>query len=119
MLFVSDRSLRPAIGWAAGLGALWIVVAIVRPGTTFHLAPLLVGGAAPLLAALDRAPRPQVVTLAVMSGALSLAITAALAALGAMNGPPLEPFPSPVVEALVLSVAGAVGGAAVGIAIRR
>ncbi len=116
----NEPSLRSAIGWTGALGALWIGVALLRPTTTFHLAPLLVAGAAPVLAALDAPLQSRaVVILAAWSGALSLTATAAVVALGAMDGPSLAPFPSPTLEAIALSVGGAATGAAIGIAIRR
>ena len=45
-----------------------------------------------------------------ISAALSLGTALLLRAIGAMEGPVFEVFPSPLVEAVALTVAGALGG---------
>ncbi len=95
---------------AVGLAGLWVVLAILRPATTFHLAPLIVAGAPSVLT--DTRPARS---FALEQGLLGLAIsgwaTLALLWFGALDGPALRPFTSAIQETIVLALAGAVGGA--------
>lgn len=95
------------------LAGLWVVVALMRPTSTFHLAPFLIAAAPPVLFTLDsdhRADWTAVLLLSVVGMALALAATLAVSILGAMHGPSFEGFSGPVVEAVVFTVIGTVVG---------
>jgi len=111
-----ERGARNAVGWTVALAVVWIVVAIARDGTTFHLAPLLVAAAPPLLASFDHElhlERRDVAILTAIGLAAAGIVIAVLALAGAFTGPSLPPFPSAVVEAITLAGAGALVGGAV------
>jgi hypothetical protein len=113
-----DRGLRRAVGWALGLGVLWLIVVFVRDETTLHLAPLLVAGAPPVLNAFDdsAAMTPRSVVLAATSGfVIAMAATLVLIATGNLDGPTIDPFGSVLVETLVLAVVGAAAGLLIGL----
>jgi hypothetical protein len=111
---IIDRTdIRRALVWGALLAVLWVAVALLRPGTTFHLAPFLVAVAPPVLLVLDEgvsADRASVLRIGVVSTALALGAALLLLAIGAMDGPAFEVFPSPFVEAVAFTAVGAVGG---------
>jgi hypothetical protein len=97
----------------AGVTALWVVLALVRDGTTFHLAPLIVAGALPLMVALDLdqdRSTTALAALAALGGIVALGATAGLAAADAMAGPSLLPFGGAATESVIFSIVGTVGG---------
>ncbi len=99
--------------WGALLAVLWVAVAVLRPGTTFHLAPFLVAAAPPVLLVLDEgaaADRASVVKTGAIAGVLSLVAALLLLTIGAMDGPAFEVFPGPLVETLAFTAVGVVGG---------
>lgn len=104
------------------LAALWVVVAAWRPETTYHLAPLLIAGAAPVAAAAD-VPRHgdvrAIVRAGLLGSSISLATTALLSAAGWLSGPSLLPFGGAATEAVVFSIAGAAGGVVAALVMRR
>jgi hypothetical protein len=102
------RTVRRAAGYAAGLGALWLVVAVSRPETTFHLAPLLVAGVpAPALGIDTPHPdAPALLKISVAGIALALAVTGILASFDSLRGPSLLPFGGAVVESVILAFVG-------------
>ncbi len=114
---LTRADVRGALVWGGFLSVLWIGVALLRPGTTFHLAPLLVAAAPPLLLSLNERSAVDARTVT-MVGATSAAMAAGtaliVAGIGAMEGPAFEPFPTPMIEALVLTVAGAAIGVGFG-----
>lgn len=102
-----------AAAWSLGFAVLWLIVAVARPDSTFHLAPLLIAGVAPVVTAFDdTAPATKrAVSLAAAIGlSLALVTTLILSAAGHLDGGALEPFSDPVVE----SVAGALAGGLIG-----
>ncbi|MEA3503073.1 MAG: hypothetical protein U9R47_09890 [Actinomycetota bacterium] len=110
---IARTDLHRALVWGALLAALWVVVALIRPGTTFHLAPFLVAAAPPVLLVLDEgasADRASVLRIGTFGVALALGTALLLVAVGAMEGPAFEVFPSPLVEAFAFAAVGAVGG---------
>lgn len=110
---IARIDIRRALVWSALLAVLWVVVALLRPATTFHLAPFLVAAAAPVLLVLDEgasADRASVLRIGVISTALALGAAVLLLAIGAMEGPAFEVFPSPLAEAFAFAAVGAVGG---------
>ena len=99
--------------WGVMLAVLWVAVAVLRPATTFHLAPLLVAVTPPVLLVLDEgasADRDSVLRIGAISAALSLGTALPLLAIGAMEGPVFEVFPSPLVEAIAFTAIGGFGG---------
>jgi len=99
--------------WDALLAILWIGVAILRPGTTFHLAPFLVAAAPPVFLTMEGVSaidRRSVFVVGAISAALALGTALIVAALGAMEGPSFEVFPTPMIEALVFTAVGVVLG---------
>ncbi len=103
--------------WGAMFAVLWVAVAILRPATTFHLAPFLIAAAPPVLFVLDEgasADRGSVLRIGVISAALSIGTALVLLAIGAMEGPVFEAFPGPLVEALAFTAVGAVVGIGIG-----
>lgn len=117
MATLQDRKWLRSLLWSGGLGVLWVILAIIRPETTFHLAPLLIAGAPPALYAIDTG-RPQagrVVALGASGIAISLLATALVAVTGSMDGPPFEGFSGPLPEAFILTTVGAVLGTAFGL----
>lgn len=94
---------------AFALAGLWVVLGLVRPTTTFHLAPLFIAGVPTLLTEGLATGR-----LKLERGLVGLAIaglaTLALVRLNALDGPALRPFASAVQETIVLAVVGAMGG---------
>ncbi len=108
---------RRALMWGVMLAVLWVAVAVLRPATTFHLAPFLIASAPPVLLVLDEGAsvdRSSVLRIGAIGAALSLGTALLLLAIGAMEGPVFEAFPSPLVEAFVLTAAGAVVGIGIG-----
>ena len=102
-----------ALVWSVALAGLWVVVALIRPMSTFHLAPFLIAAAPTVLFALDgdrRAEWPTAVRLASGGTALALAATFVVSILGAMQGPPFEGFSGPLVEAVVFTAVGTAVG---------
>lgn len=106
-----DRWAGPA--WTAAVGALWLLLALWRPTTTWHLAPVLLAAAWPWVTGQDlrRGDRSAIGGLlgAGVGGlAAAAAATFALRGLDLLRGPALGWFPDPATEALVLG-----GGATV------
>jgi hypothetical protein len=105
--------LRRALIWSVALAGLWVVVALIRPTSTFHLAPFLIAASPPVLYTLDGGPPTNwatVLRLAAGGMALALAATLLVAVVGAMQGPAFEGFSGPLVEAVVFTVAGTAVG---------
>lgn len=102
---------RP-FGFAIFLAAVWVVAALVRPTSTYHLAPILVAGAAPFVAVSSGVPRRQATWLAAVGLALAVIVAGGLALANALDGPSLLPVGGAVFESVVFAVVGAVAGAA-------
>jgi len=115
---IARTDIRRALVWGALLAVLWVVVALVRPASTFHLAPFLIAAAPPVLLVLDEgasAERASVLRIGAISAALALGATLLLLGIGAMDGPTFELFSSPLVEAVVFTAVGAVSGTGFGL----
>jgi hypothetical protein len=111
-MVVNTHSLeiRRALLLEAALATLWVVMAIVREGVTFHLAPLIVVAAPTLAARTDQEVKPGVTRrLALVGLAGALGVTLLLTVLGRLEGPSLLPFGGAATEAVVFSAVGAVG----------
>jgi len=114
---IARTDTRRALMWGAMFAVLWVAIAILRPATTFHLAPFLIAGAPPVLFVLDEGAstdRASVLRIGAFSAALSIGTALVLLTIGAMEGPVFEAFPSPLVEALALTAAGAIVGIGIG-----
>jgi len=110
---LTRQDLRRALVWGFALAVLWVVVALIWPTSTFHLAPFLIAAAPPTLFALDENNRTDWTTIFRLAGggiAFALAATLVVSALGAMQGPAFEVFSGPFVEAAVFAVVGTVAG---------
>lgn len=105
--------LRRAIMWGVVLAGLWVLVAVARPATTFHLAPLLIAATPPILLVLDDRSSPSqgtVARVALVAAAIAAATTIAVAAAGAMDGPAFGAFGSPLTEAIIFTALGGMFG---------
>jgi len=104
----TQAEIRRALLLALFLAALWAVLAIVRSGVTYHLAPLLVA-AVPALGARAETAAGRVVPqrLAAVGLAGALGVTLLLSALGRLDGPSLLPFGGAATEAVLFSALGA------------
>jgi hypothetical protein len=114
---IARADTRRALLWGALLAVLWVAVALIRPESTFHLAPFLIAAAPPVLLVMDEgasADRASVLQIGAISTALALGATLLLLAIGAMEGPTFELFPSPLVESIVLTAAGTIAGVGFG-----
>lgn len=94
------------------LAVIWLSAATIRPETTYHLAPLLVAGAVPLLSMPGAsAPASRAVAAAALGGAgLALGSTGVLAGLGNLEGPSLLPFGGAAAESILFSLVGSIAG---------
>ncbi len=104
---------RRAVSISLGLAVLWVVVAFLRSGTTFHLAPILVAAALPVAVAYDTRGHTstQQLVLATVGGlAIALVATLILTLADEMTGPSLLPSGGAITEAVVFSLVGAFGG---------
>jgi len=108
--------IRRAAAYTLGLTGLWILVAAWRPEVTYHLAPVLIAGIAPLSLTFDRehaVDRRSILLAGVLGLGISLLTTALLAGLGWLAGPSLLPTGGAAAEAVVFSIFGALIGTAV------
>lgn len=110
---ISRTDPRRALMWGGMLAILWVAVAVLRPATTFHLAPFLIAAAPPVLLVLDEgasADRSSVFRIGAISAAVSVGTALVILAIGAMEGPAFEVFPSPLAETFAFAAAGVFGG---------
>ncbi len=102
------RSTLTAVGWTVLVALVWVLLAAWRPSTTWHLAPVLLGGAAPWVVGQDlrggdRSAIPRVVAAAVAGAAVSALVTWALWSGGLLAGPTVLGFPGPAIEAFTFA----------------
>lgn len=99
---------------------LWVVLAQVSSTTTFHLAPLLVAAAPPVVDASEGTDRTsRLVLLAVLGTVLALIVTGILSGTGSLAGPSLLPTGGAALESVVFSFAGAVVGLIAALVVTR
>ena len=116
---MNDEEMRSGFLTGGLLAAVWAIAAALQPTSTYHLAPILIAGAVPVLGSRSSAPRSRLV-LAAAGGALIAAIGAALlAGFDLLQGPTLLPYGGAFAEALTFTVAGAVGGIVIALALPR
>ena len=106
--------------WTAVVTLVWMVLAVWRPSTTWHLAPLLIAAAWPWVVGQDQSPgdrssRRRVVAAGGAGFATAALTTAALAATGHLQGPTWTGSGSPMVEALLLAATGSLLATAAGL----
>jgi hypothetical protein len=100
-----------AVTTAAFLAAVWLVAAAVRPTSTYHLAPLLVAGSIPAIAAVRSwAGLANATTL---GAALAVGVSLAIGVFDLLRGPTLLPYGGALAESLTFAVVGALGGAVI------
>jgi hypothetical protein len=98
--------LRSAIAWTAGVAAIWILAAVLRPETTLHLGPVFL----PLIPAFLLKGDERALVGVVAGIALGAATITLLSLTGNLDGPPIEPFTSTLTESyVVLAVSGILG----------
>ncbi len=110
---IVGRRVQRGLLYTAGLAAVWLIAAAVRPEVTYHLAPILVAGSLPVAMVLDcdRAPGMKVLVLASGVGFVVAVATAALLAVaGWMEGPPFGAFATAGGESIAGAAFGAVAG---------
>lgn len=101
----------PALRWTAIILLSWVALAAWRPGTTWHLAPVLAAAAAPWLIgqdvrAGDRTALPRLTVGAVGGFAAAASVAWVLSATGWLHGPTLLHLPDATVEGVVFAAAG-------------
>lgn len=109
---------RRAATISTGLAVLWVVVALLRDGTTFHLAPMLVAAVLPIVVAYDNEEGVETsrLALATLAGlAIALLGTLVLAIAGELTGPSLLPFGGALTESVIFAAVGAVAGFVIGL----
>jgi hypothetical protein len=110
---------RP-LTYSTALAVLWMTLASLNPDLTYHLAPLLIAGTAPV--AMTTTGDPSTTTLSIaslMSASVGLVATAALAIADRLRGPSLLPWGGAVLEAIAFVAVGASIGLVVSLIIRK
>lgn len=90
---------------AVAFGAIWLVAAAVVEGSTFHLAPLIVAGSAPVTA-----KKPA--TGALVGIVIAVGLAVALELVGRLDGPSLLPWGDATLETYLAVLVGAAIGVA-------
>ena len=80
----------------AGLAGVWVVAALLRPETTFHLGSIILPLIPLVVATKDE--RTKAIGVAVGVGAVVIAF---LSLTGNLSGPAFEPFPSALAESVL------------------
>ena len=97
---------------AALIAAAWVALALRDPDVTYHVAPLIAAGSAPV--ATRERSRPHKSRVSLIAGAASttlvLVIIAALALTDHLEGPTIWHTRPAAVEATMLAIVGGVGG---------
>lgn len=106
------RSLGSGVGWTVVVALAWVLLAVWRPTTTWHLAPVLLAGALPWvvgqdLRAGDRSGPARVGWAGAGGFVVAALVTLGLARADLLRGPTLLGFGSATTEALVLGGATA------------
>jgi hypothetical protein len=106
---VIELSSRRAVGYGLTFVAVWIVLALLRPTVTYHLAPLIVAASVPWVFVAEHRESATVrdrMAATALGGVLSVGATALLAAIARLEGPSLLPSGGAAAESLVMSIAG-------------
>lgn len=108
-----EQGLRSAGLTGLGLSALWVLLAVVSD-STFHLAPLLIAGAPPVMAGFELVPTRRILALAALTTVLALALTGVLSAAGRLAGTSLLPAGGAAFEGVIFAALGGGVGALAG-----
>jgi len=99
---------------AVAAAVVWLLLALDRPTSTFHFAPLIVAAAWPVVTRIDTETRLSTRDAALRAGAglvLGVAVGIVLAATDSLDGPSLWDDDSAELETFIFTVAGAGFGA--------
>ncbi len=107
------KLLGSGISWTIVVAAVWSVLVAWRPTTTWHLAPLLLAATWPWIvgqspSSHETSSRRHIVLAGSGGLASALILTWILSSAGRLDGPTWTGSGTPVAEALLLSVVGAV-----------
>ena len=113
------RAVWAGVGWTAAAAVLWVVLAVWRPTTTWHLAPVLLAAAWAWVISQDvrsgdRAGAVRVAAAALAGFVVTVGVTLGLAGAGLLRGPTLWGSADVVAESLLLGAAAALLGALLG-----
>lgn len=104
--------------WAVGVAVFWVLLSVLQPTTTWHLAPVLIAGVWPWMTARNlrsegRSGAVGVTLAAAGAFAVSALATAGLSRADLLRGPTILGLPDPTVESFVLATATVVLAVAV------
>jgi len=107
-------SLGSGVGWTAMMALAWVLLAVWRPTTTWHLAPMLLAAAWPWVTGQDlRTGDRSALARLFWSGAagvvVAAAVTLGLSWAGLLGGPTVLGFPDAMSESLALGAVAALG----------
>lgn len=101
-----------AMLFAAVIAAAWVALTVRRPEVTYHLAPLIAAGSAPL--ATRQQSRPHRSRISLITGAVSttlvLVVAAALTLTDHLEGPTIWHTRPAALEAMAMAIVGGVSG---------
>ncbi len=111
---------RTGATWTVVVALVWVALALWRPNTTWHLAPVLLAAAWPWVTGQDlRTGDRRAVPRLLLAGAVGLAaatiVTLALSRAGLLTGPTIAGTSTATVESLVFGAAAACLIVAVGL----
>lgn len=115
--YLCDDKMRSGLLAGGLLAAVWTIAALAQPTSTYHLAPILIAGAVPVLGRRTGAPMSRLVLAAAAGGMIAASGTVLLAGFDLLQGPTLLPYGGALAEALTFTAAGAVGGLLLGLTI--
>jgi uncharacterized protein (DUF427 family)/glutaredoxin len=106
-------TLGSGAGWTVAVALGWVLLALWRPTTTWHLAPVLLAAAWPWVTGQDlrtgdRAAGVRLGWAGAAGFAVSASVTLGLSAAGLLRGPTVLGFPGATGEALAAGAAAAV-----------
>ena len=106
------RTFSQGLIWTIVVAVAWSLLVAWRPTTTWHLAPLVLAAAWPWVVGQDTTSRDRSARRRIMLSGFgglgaALALTGVLGSAGRLDGPTWTGSGNPVVEALLLSIAGA------------
>lgn len=107
------RSWRSGVGWTAVVALVWVLLAVWRPTTTWHLVPVLLAGALPWmigqdLRAGDRSAAARLAGAGLAGFAAAGLVTLGLARSDLLRGPAIAGLGNPAIESLALAGVAAV-----------
>ena len=106
--------------WTLAVALVWVVLAVWRPTTTWHLVPLFLAAAWPWVVGQDASPgdpsaRRRILTAGGGGLGAAVALTGVLTVSGRLDGPTWTGSGTAGVEAVILSAGGAVIATALGL----